>query len=303
MMIRPFHKFFGAAAFALFPLSAFADELVIVADIAPVASLISQVTGGEVTLIIEPGTSPHDASLRPSQARALQKADAVIWIGPTFSPGLERSIDQLADRAKVVTLLEIEQINYLAPREEAVFEDHDEHGHEHGETDPHAWLDPDIAKLWLDHIATQLSAVDPENSQMYRKNSEQAAAQISDLSRQISRDIASLSDVSLIALHDGFQYFEYGFGLNITAALTEANGASASVSRMADLKAHITTSNAACLISDVSESGPSAAKFAEVLDLPLIALDTFGTNQLPGPLLYENMMRQIAKDLSKCKKS
>jgi len=52
-------------------------------DIPPVHSLVSQVMGelGTPKLIIPPGTSPHGYAMRPSEARALQAADVVFWMG------------------------------------------------------------------------------------------------------------------------------------------------------------------------------------------------------------------------------
>jgi len=40
----------------------------------------------------------------------------------------------------------------------------DHHGHDHDGVDPHAWLDPDNARLWLRHIADKLASMDPANA-------------------------------------------------------------------------------------------------------------------------------------------
>ncbi|MDC0653141.1 zinc ABC transporter substrate-binding protein, partial [Planktomarina temperata] len=40
-------------------------------------------TGSSVPdLIIQSGATPHEYSLRPSEATALQNADLVFWVGP-----------------------------------------------------------------------------------------------------------------------------------------------------------------------------------------------------------------------------
>ena len=58
-------------------------RLRVVASIPPVHSLVSAVTEGVVTpvLILPGNTSPHFHQLRPSQARALQDAEVVFWLG------------------------------------------------------------------------------------------------------------------------------------------------------------------------------------------------------------------------------
>ena len=68
--------------FGLMASTAVAAPPKVVADIAPVHSLVAQVMEGVASpdLLVEPGASPHGYSLRPSQARALQQSDLVFWV-------------------------------------------------------------------------------------------------------------------------------------------------------------------------------------------------------------------------------
>ena len=93
----------------------------VAADIPPVHSLVSIVMGdlGTPSLLVQPGASPHGYSLRPSEANALDQADAVFWIGEDLEPWLERSIASLASDAQVVELLEAEGTITLGFREGA----------------------------------------------------------------------------------------------------------------------------------------------------------------------------------------
>ena len=52
--------------------TAFADPINVAADIAPLHSIVQRVMDGVGTadLIIQPGASPHEYSLRPSEAAA-----------------------------------------------------------------------------------------------------------------------------------------------------------------------------------------------------------------------------------------
>ena len=86
-----------------------AEPLRVVADIAPVHALVAQVMGetGAPDLLLPPDTSPHAASLRPSDARRLSAADVVVWVGPELTPWLEKSLTSLAPDARVVGLLNV----------------------------------------------------------------------------------------------------------------------------------------------------------------------------------------------------
>ena len=114
--------------------TAFADAPQVAVDIAPVHSLVARVMDGISTpdLIIQPGASPHEYSLRPSEAAALQNADLVFWIGADLTPWLTDTIGTLAPDAGVTALLEADGTIELKFREGALFEAHD-----HVEEDNH----------------------------------------------------------------------------------------------------------------------------------------------------------------------
>ena len=87
----------------------FAETPHVAADIAPVHSIVARVMDGVGTpsLIIAPGASPHEYSLRPSEAAALQHADVIFWIGPDLTPWLDDAMLTLADDAVIISLLKV----------------------------------------------------------------------------------------------------------------------------------------------------------------------------------------------------
>jgi zinc transport system substrate-binding protein len=121
--------------------TAYADAPKVAVDIAPVHSLVARVMDGVGTpdLIVQPGASPHEYSLRPSDAAALQNADLVFWIGPDLTPWLTDTIETLAPDAAVTELLEADGTIELEFREGALFEahDHDDDDHEDHEDEAH----------------------------------------------------------------------------------------------------------------------------------------------------------------------
>jgi len=132
----------GWAALALPSVGASADDKVI-ASIKPVHSLVAGVMQGvgDPGLIVAGAGSPHSFSLRPSQARALQHAQLVFWVGEDLETFLEKPIGTLAAGAKSVALMETPGLTLLALREGGAFDAH-AHAHEadddHGHDDDHA---------------------------------------------------------------------------------------------------------------------------------------------------------------------
>ncbi len=102
--------------------AAIADVPKVAVDISPVHSLVSRVMEGvgSPKLIIPAGASPHEYSLRPSEAKSLQDADMVIWMGEDLAPWMENSIEKLAKNAEIITLLEISETKLLDYREGAL---------------------------------------------------------------------------------------------------------------------------------------------------------------------------------------
>ncbi|MDQ0421168.1 zinc transport system substrate-binding protein [Peteryoungia aggregata LMG 23059] len=107
----------------------------VVVSIKPVHSLVASIMKGvgEPSLIVEGSASPHTYTLKPSNARALENADLVFWVGPGLEAFLEKPLEALPKKAKVVELEDAPGMTKLPFREGGAFE-----GHEHDEHADHA---------------------------------------------------------------------------------------------------------------------------------------------------------------------
>lgn len=116
--------------------AALAEVPRVVTDIPPVQGLVAQVMKGvgEPALLVQPGASPHGYSLRPSEAKSLEQAQAVFFVGPELTPWLVKPIETLAPKAEHIELLDAEGTTKLPNRSGATFEAHvhsDGEGHDH----------------------------------------------------------------------------------------------------------------------------------------------------------------------------
>ncbi|SDH20378.1 zinc ABC transporter substrate-binding protein [Alloyangia pacifica] len=119
---------------------AFAEVPKVVTDIAPVQGLVASVMGdlGTPEQLVPAGASPHSHALKPSEARALQNADLVFWIGEELSPDLARKIEAIAKEGTAVTLFDLPGTQHFEARNDVLFAEpgaHDEH--DHGGHDDH----------------------------------------------------------------------------------------------------------------------------------------------------------------------
>ena len=345
-----------AACMTMVPLRA--DALDVVADIAPVQSLVAMVTGDVATpkVLIPPSASPHGYAMRPSEAASLQEAQLVFWIGPDLTPWLEGPIDNLAGNARVVSLLDLPETRRLAWREEMGGHDHDhdhdhdhghddhdhddghddhghdhghehseshddhghDHGHEHAEShddhghdhdhshhhdpdgvDPHAWLDPRNASLWLGVIAEELAAIDPENAETFRENAVAAQAEMVTLEGELRARLAPVRDEGFVVYHDAYQYFEDAFGVRAVGSVRLGDATSPSAARVVALRDTVRDFGVRCAMSE-PQFDPRILTATLGDEIHIGVLDPLGGEIEPGPALYPALLGNMADSLVVC---
>lgn len=279
----------------------------IAVDIAPVHSLVAEVTRDvtEPRLIVPANASPHGHNMRPSEAAALADADLVIWMGPALTPWLEQAVTRLAGDAHSLILLDLPGTVALPYRDDPHFEPHehagdDEHEHEHGDIDPHAWLDPENAVLWLAAIADAVSELDPANEAIYRRNAEAAQARITALIEEISTELSPLGERSFIVFHDAYQYFEQRFGLSARGAISHGDAAPPGPRRISAMRALIAETSVICVFAEPQFPSNLIATIIDGTEVNSAVLDPLGVTLQPGPELYPELLRDIAEALQGC---
>ena len=311
---------------------AYADTPQVAVDIAPVHSLVARVMDGVGTpdLIIQPGASPHEYSLRPSEAAALQNANLVFWIGPDLTPWLTDTIKTLAPDAAVTALMEVDGTIKLEFREGALFEahaheddddhvdeahdDHDEEarhddhddeetgheGHGQGAHDPHAWLSPQNAMTWLNVIAGQLSAADPDNAGAYFTNAAAGRTEMEALIGEVTATLDPVRDGQFLVFHDAYQYFEMDFDFPASGAISIGDASDPSPARIAEIRDRIAEQGIDCVLAEPQFNPGLVATVLDGTEAGTGMLDPLGSDLEPGPALYSQLIRNLSTALAGC---
>ena len=291
------------AGLALMAAPVVADVPKVVADIAPVHALVATVMEGlgEPVLILKPNVSPHEYALRPSQARALQGAGLVVWIGHELTPWLEKPIESLATGAVKLELLDAEETQVLPARMDGQEDEHDhDHGHDHDGADPHAWLDPQNARIWLGLIAGELARIDPEHADDYRANAVRAQAGIDLLMTDISVILHPVKDQPFVTLHDAYQYFEARFGLRSVGSVTLSDASDASPARVVALRDRLAAEGVHCAFQEPGTNAGVLQGLAAGGDLTVTTLDPMGRDLPIGAGLYAGVLQAMAQAFVVC---
>ncbi len=258
------------------------------------------------------GASPHDYSLRPSEARSLQSADLLVWTSSELTPWLDRVLQSNRQAINNVQLMNAPDTIKLPYRQSAMFDDTHDHDHGHSDSgseshsaaadaiDPHGWLDPVNASYWLDVIAEHVSALDPDNSQLYARNAKAAKEKINTLSLELDAKLSSVRGKPFIVFHDSYHYFEDRFNLFATAAIALADAELPGIRRMNELRTQLREFGEACLFTEPQFNDKLAVTLARDLDISTGTLDPLGSGFEQGPQLYFNLLQHLTDELHQC---
>jgi zinc transport system substrate-binding protein len=322
--------------------SAEADEApAVVASIKPVHSLVAGVMEGlgKPVLLVQGAGSEHSYSLRPSQARALDQADVVFWIGETMETFLIKPLQALSVNAKVVALWETPGLTLLPTREGGMWEEHDhgdehadgdadrgeaEHAeaheeagghaeahededeqdhegeHAHGETDMHIWLDPSNAKVLVAAIATALSDADPRNAATYQTNAGRLDQRLDELDRSLQDRLATVAERPYVVFHDAYQYFEHRYGVRAVGAITINPTLRPGAQRLGEIRERLEHLDAACVFAEPQFEPALVDTLIEGTSAGKGVLDPLGAALEDGPDQYFGLMHDLADSLVEC---
>ncbi len=277
-------------------------------SILPLQSLAAGVMAGmgEPTAIIRNAGSPHSFTLRPSDARSLNAADIVFWIGPGYEMFLEKPVASLAGKARVVALLTAPGVKALPAREGGTWEDHDHGGQKHThkpgavELDSHIFLDIDNARAMVRVMAGTLREADPANTARYGANAEATIARLEALDGELKAALAPVQRVPFVVFHDGYQYLEKRYGLNAVGSVTVSPERMPGARRLGEVRRKIDRLQAECVFAEPQFDNALVATVLEGTKARRGLLDYIGIDQAPGPDAYFGMMRGLARSLAGC---
>ena len=277
-------------ALLLMTTPAMAQVPIVETDIPPVAALVAQVMGnlGTPGMLLDKGGDEHDLQLRPSQMRALNAAQLLVWVGPDLTPGLEEA------RASAPNLESLALLDDPATRRI---------DYAGGGVNPHAWLDPGNAAVWAGLIADRLAKLDPANAAAYHANATTAQAEIAKLDNSLTAKLAPLNQ-PFVTYHDAYGYLTQHYHLPYSGGLAAGDTAPPGAARLSDLHAQAASGAIACAFPEVQHDPALITNLATGTKLFVgPALDPVGASLDPGPQAYETLMTTLTDALLTCAKA
>jgi ABC-type Zn uptake system ZnuABC Zn-binding protein ZnuA len=192
-------------------------RLLAVTTVSPITNIVQNVGGCRirVTGIVPEGVNSHTFEPAPSDAALMAEADVVFVNGLDLElPTLELAEANVRDGVPIVQLG-----NRTISPEEYIFDF--SFPEEEGDPNPHLWTNPPYAAEYARVVAEELSKLDPEGADLYRRNLEAFLARIDELDRLVREVTATVppGNRKLLTYHDSFPYFAREYGWEIIGAI------------------------------------------------------------------------------------
>ncbi len=201
-----------------------------IVSILPQQTFVKAIGGDKVniTLMVQPGTSPHTYEPKPSQMVSVAKADLYFAIDVEFEDVWLPKFKNLNSKMQVIDLAQnITKMQMQKAHEEkytdAQHTEHAHHGaHNHEGSDPHIWTAPENVKIIAQNIYNALVQADAENQSYYKQNLKVFLASVDETDIQVTQILSSLQESrSFMVFHPSWGYFAKAYNLDQIAVEVE----------------------------------------------------------------------------------
>ncbi|MGO3743362.1 metal ABC transporter substrate-binding protein [Kerstersia sp.] len=181
-----------------------ASKLKVVTTFTVIADMAKNVAGDAaiVESITKPDAEIHNYQATPGDLLKAQDAQLILWNGLNLELWFEKFFKRLKDVPSVVVSDGVEPISI-------------DEGPYQGKPNPHAWMSPSAALIYVDNIRDAMAQHDPANAETYRANAEAYKAKINAVKEPIVQALAQIpEDQRWLATSEGaFSYLARDFGL------------------------------------------------------------------------------------------
>ena len=169
-----------------------------------IQDIAQNVAGDAATVesITKPGAEIHEYEPTPKDIVKAQSADLILWNGLNLERWFERFFQNIKDKPAVVVTEGITPLSiYEGPYKDA--------------PNPHAWMSPSNALIYVENIKNALVKYDPQNADTYQKNAAVYAEKIKQLDKPLREKLAQIpADQRWLVTSEGaFSYLAKDYDL------------------------------------------------------------------------------------------
>ena len=169
-----------------------------------IQDIAQNVAGDAATVesITKPGAEIHEYEPTPKDIVKAQSADLILWNGLNLERWFERFFQNIKDKPAVVVTEGITPLSiYEGPYKDA--------------PNPHAWMSPSNALIYVENIKNAFVKYDPQNADTYQKNAATYAEKIKQLDKPLREKLSQIpADQRWLVTSEGaFSYLAKDYDL------------------------------------------------------------------------------------------
>ena len=169
-----------------------------------IQDIAQNVAGDAATVesITKPGAEIHEYEPTPKDIVKAQSADLILWNGLNLERWFERFFQNIKDKPAVVVTEGVTPLSiYEGPYKDA--------------PNPHAWMSPSNALIYVENIKNALVKYDPQNADTYQKNAAAYAEKIKQLDKPLREKLSLIpADQRWLVTSEGaFSYLAKDYDL------------------------------------------------------------------------------------------
>jgi len=169
-----------------------------------IQDIAQNVAGDAATVesITKPGAEIHEYEPTPKDIVKAQSADLILWNGLNLERWFERFFQNIKDKPAVVVTEGVTPLSiYEGPYKDA--------------PNPHAWMSPSNALIYVENIKNALVKYDPQNADTYQKNAAAYAEKIKQLDKPLREKLAQIpaNQRWLVTSEGAFSYLAKDYDL------------------------------------------------------------------------------------------
>lgn len=180
------------------------DKFTVVTTFTVIADIAQNVAGDAAVVesITKAGAEIHDYEPTPQDIAKVQKADLILYNGLNLERWFEKFYQDAKDVPAVVVTQGITPMNI----KEGSYKDL---------PNPHAWMSPSNALVYVENIKNALVQYDPANKDIYIKNAQEYSQKIKDLDAPLRAKLDKIPRDKrwLVTSEGAFSYLAADYGL------------------------------------------------------------------------------------------
>ena len=181
-----------------------ADKLKVVTSFTVLADMVRNVSGdtADVVSVTKAGAEIHNYQPTPKDIGRSRDADLILWNGLNLELWFEKFLDRLDGVPSAILSEGVEPMSIGS-------------GPYDGLPNPHVWMSPSDALIYVDNIEKALSQADPDNADTYRANAERYKAEIEAVAKPLREKLATVPEAKrwLVTSEGAFSYLARDFNM------------------------------------------------------------------------------------------